>query len=84
MGSLCFLVEYSTDGIRKSIRPNHRNDRVLLETPARTGRLDYRELFLITEGFDTWDKPGFVAADEFRIVAKSIHKILSSPMVATQ
>lgn len=37
---------------------------VLLEAPAWTGRVDYRDLFLITEGFDTWDKPGFVPADE--------------------
>ena len=37
---------------------------VLLEAPAWMGLLDYRQIFSITEGFDTWDKPGFVAADE--------------------
>ena len=37
---------------------------LLLEAPAWLGLLDYRQIFSITEGFDTWDKPGFVSADE--------------------
>ncbi len=37
---------------------------LLLEAPVWMGLVDYRRIFSITSGFETWDKPGFVADDE--------------------
>lgn len=37
---------------------------LLIEAPAWQGYVDYRRIFSITEGFETWDKPGFVPVEE--------------------
>ena len=43
--------------------------------PAWVGFLDYRRVFSITEGFETWDKPGFVPADELLWLHQPYYRI---------